>query len=322
MASLKQIAQEIGVSTATVSNALSGKGRVSAGLAARIRDHAAALGYSPSTAARALKTGQSGILGLVMPDLTNPLFPRIAQSLSTAAEARGLGILIGDSRGNAGRQAEILARLAGRGVDGILVVPQRGSAPAEPGVPMVVINTASDPRSTVSADHAGGGRMLGAHVAALGHRRVALLGGDAVSDVQQDRIRGMKRGLGPASEARAVWGEAGLDALPGLVAGGVTAVMACSDLLALGAHSRLTRAGLSVPGDVSLTGFDDLPLATAMHPALTTVAQDVQAIADYALGILCRRIAGETDLPPPGHAVPMRLVLRDSAAVPFRGAAA
>ncbi|WP_108258058.1 LacI family DNA-binding transcriptional regulator [Mangrovicoccus ximenensis] len=104
MASIKQIAQDIGVSAATVSNALTGKGRVSKDLAGRIRARADELGYRPSSAARALKTGQSGIIGLVMPDLTNPLFPRIAQGLSIAAEARGLGILIADSRTGGARR--------------------------------------------------------------------------------------------------------------------------------------------------------------------------------------------------------------------------
>ncbi|MBR9762903.1 MAG: LacI family transcriptional regulator [Rhodobacteraceae bacterium] len=311
MASLKQIARDIGVSTATVSNALTGKGRVSEELAEKIRAHAEGLGYRPSSAARALKTGQSGILGLVMPDLTNPLFPRIAQNLSIAAEARGLGILIADSRGDDARQDEALAQLVGRGVDGLIIVPKKGTTAPEIALPLVVINTASDPRSTVSADHLGGGRQLGAHVAGLGHAHVALLGGDAVSEVQQDRIRGMIAGLGPATRTEVVWGDAGMARLPGLVAKGVSAVMATSDLLALGAHSHLSRAGLSVPGDVSLTGFDDLPLATAMHPALTTIAQDVEAIAEQALDVLTRRIAGRP-VDTPASAVPMTLVLRQS----------
>ncbi|PJE30324.1 transcriptional regulator, LacI family [Pseudooceanicola antarcticus] len=317
MASLKQIASDLGVSTATVSNALSGKGRVSEELAEKIRDHASRLGYRPSSAARALKTGQSGILGLVMPDLTNPLFPRIAQNLSIAAEARGLGILIADSRGDAARQDEALAQLVGRGVDGIIIVPRLGTAPPQMDVPMVVINTASDPRNTVAADHRGGGRQLGAHLGELGHRNVVLLGGNRASEVQQDRMRGMTEGLGPEAHTCAVWGEEGMSALPGLVAEGATCVMATSDLLALGAHSHLSRAGLSVPGDVSLTGFDDLPLATAMHPELTTIAQDVEAIADQALDVLTLRIAGRPD-PAPVSAIPMRLVLRQSTWPPRR----
>ncbi|WP_226628567.1 LacI family DNA-binding transcriptional regulator [Alloyangia pacifica] len=315
MASIKQIAQDIGVSAATVSNALTGKGRVSKELADRIRARAEALGYRPSSAARALKTGQSGILGLVMPDLTNPLFPRIAQNLSIAAEARGLGILIADSRGSEARQTEALQQLVGRGVDGVVVVPQKGTSPAAPGLPMVTINTARDPRNTVSADHIGGGALIGAHIRELGHSDVVLLGGDRVSDVQQDRMRGMADGLGPSVRVRTVWGDAGLAALPDLVGQGATAILATSDLLALAALSELARAGISVPEHVSLTGFDDLPFATAMHPALTTTAQDVGAIAEYALEVLTSLIAGGLR-PDAGHAVPMQLVPRASTAAP------
>ncbi|OCX59988.1 hypothetical protein BFP70_17985 [Thioclava sp. SK-1] len=315
MASLQKIANDMGVSIATVSNALTGKGRVSQELVTRIRAHAAALGYRPSTAARALKSGQSGILGLVMPDLTNPLFPRIAQNLSIAAEARGLGILIGDSRGDADRQDEAISRLVDRGVDGVMIVPQKGTSPAAPSIPTIIINTASDPRTTVSADHIGGGRQLGAHIAALGHRQAILLGGDAVSDVQRDRIRGMIDGLGNTICPHIAWGEAGIATLPALVAKGATAVLATSDLLALSAHSCLTRAGLSVPGDVSLSGFDDLPLGLAMYPALTTVAQDVATIAEHALNVLTKMIA-QHELPPHGLSVPMQLIERQSTAPP------
>lgn len=312
MTSLKHIAQDLGISTATVSNALSGKGRVSEQMIKRIKTRANELGYRPSNAARALKTGHSGILGLVMPDLSNPLFPRIAQHLSMAAEARDLGILIADSRGSAARQSEALAHFFDRGVDGVVIVPQRGTSPTATGVPMVTISTPSDPRNTVSADHVGGGALLGAHLRDLGHRQVVMLGGDSVSEVQQDRMRGMIHGLGPQAVAQTVWGAPGMAALPDLVAQGATAILATSDLLALGAVSHLTRAGLSVPRDVSLTGFDDLPLATAMHPRLTTTAQDMEPIAERALTLLTEMISGAAP-PAEGQTVPMRLVVRDSA---------
>ena len=311
MVSIKQIAADIGVSAATVSNALTGKGRVSEEMAQRIRARAEALGYRPNVTARALKSGQTGILGLVMPDLTNPLFPRIAQSLSDAADERRLGILIADSRGSAGEQRNAMKRLIDRGVDGLLVVPQKGSAPEAPGVPMVVINTASDPQNTVSSDHVGGGTLIGAHIAEQGHRSVVLLGGDAVSEVQQDRISGMRTALEGRAEVTVAWGTEGIAALPQLIAEGATAILATSDLLALQVQSALAQAGLSVPGDVSLTGFDDLPLASAMHPTLTTVAQDVPEIARRAIEAFCAQIAG-APTPAAGETVPTRLVQRAS----------
>ncbi|RJE78631.1 LacI family DNA-binding transcriptional regulator [Paracoccus sp. JM45] len=320
MVSIKQIAQHVGVSTATVSNALTGKGRVSADMVDRIRRCADQLGYRPSPAARALKSGQSNILGLVMPDLTNPLFPRIAQSLSIAAEARGLGILIGDSRGDASRQQQAVMRLVDRGVDGLIIVPQKGTSPEAPRhVPTVIINTASDQRTTVSADHVGGGILLGAHIAGLGHNDVILLGGDRISQVQQDRIDGMTQGLGAAVTKHILWGKSAFDQLDRLVSQGATAIMATSDMLALGAHSALMQISLSVPADVSLTGFDDLPLGTAMHPALTTVVQNTQAIAEHSLDVLSCLIL-DRPAPPLGRVIPMHLVTRHSTAAPRRAA--
>lgn len=319
MATIKQIASQMGVSVATVSNALTGKGRVSADMASRIKQCAHDLGYRPSLAGRALRSGQTGILGLVMPDLTNPLFPRMAQQLSMAADNRQLGILIADSRGNPEEQDQAIRRLLGRGVDGLLIVPQKGTSPGLQSVPTVVINTASDPNNTISADHNGGGKLIAAHIAALGHQSVVILGADQVSDVQRDRIEGMQAALPNAIEVQVLWGDRGLTQLIPAVTAHATAVMTTSDLLALKVHSQLTRAGLSVPEDVSLTGFDDLPLATAMHPTLTTIAQDVPKIAEHAIDTLSNMINGapvSDNGPDNGITVPMHLVSRLSTMPP------
>ncbi len=315
MIGIKHIATELGVSVATISNALAGKGRVSRELGERIRRRAEELGYRPSLAARALKQGRTGILGLVMPDLTNPLFPRIAQTVSIAAERRKLGVLIADSRGSADEQTEAVRRLVGRGVDGLLVVKQRGTVLEPLPVPVAVVNTASDPQNTVSADHAGGGALVARHIADIGHRRVVLYGGDPVSEVQRDRIAGMASALEAGIRARVLWSTGDIAHLLNAVEQGATAILTTSDLLALRVRSALMRVGVSVPEAVSLTGFDDLPLATAMHPALTTVAQNVEAIAERAIESLTRALQGE-DGPDIGRTVAMRLVVRESTAIP------
>lgn len=314
MANLKKIAADVGVSTATVSNALSGKGRVSREVVDLIKARAEELGYRPSNAARALKTGQSGILGLVMPDLTNPLFPRIAQMLSIAADKKQLGILIADSRGSAAEQSEAQRRLLDRGVDGLIVVPQRGTVPDTTAVPTVVINTAADPLNSVSADHVGGGALVARHIRDIGHRSVVLLGGDPVSDVQQDRIRGMVKAFVSNVTHWTFWGEEGVCETTEKVHGGATAILTTSDLLALRVRSELMMAQLKVPHDVSLTGFDDMSFAPIMHPALTTVAQDVEGIATRAVDIISDKIQGKTH-PLEGETVPMRLVIRQSTCI-------
>ena len=319
MVSIKQIANDIGVSTATVSYALTGKGRVSQEMAARIQMRAEELGYRPSIAARALKTGQSGILGLVMPDLTNPLFPHIAQSLSIAAEKHKLGILIADSRGSPDEQDEAFRRLLDRGVDGMLIVPQKGTTPDPMPVPIAIINTSSDPNNSVSADHAGGGAQVARHIADIGHRRVAILGGDPVSEVQRDRIVGMTEALRPDMQARVMWGDEGVSQAIAEVQDGATAIMTTSDLIALRVRSELDRAQMSVPDDVSLTGFDNMSFSPIMFPALTTVAQNVEEIADRAIHIISSKISGDAT-EQDGESVPMRLVVRQSTSIPTQTA--
>ncbi|PLW75908.1 LacI family DNA-binding transcriptional regulator [Cohaesibacter celericrescens] len=315
MVSIKKIASDIGVTAATVSNALNGKGRVSEVLASRIRARADELGYRPSSAAIALKSGRSHVLGLVMPDLTNPLFPHIAQALSIAADRLGFAILIADSRGSVEEQDLAISRLISRGVDGLLVVPQRGSSPASPTTPMTIINTASDPNNSVSADHWGGGAQMARHITALGHKKILIIGADAVSEVQQDRIAGMKSQLPYETKVEILWGTAGIEQAADHVSKGVSAILTTSDLLAINVHSHLTRAGFTVPDDVSLTGFDDMAFSAAMHPPLTTIAQDVDTLADYVLDIITAQIEGKAS-PHVGQTIAMDLVLRHSTTAP------
>lgn len=326
---LNKIAAEIGVSVATVSNALSGKGRVSAEMVERIRARAAELGYVPSPAARALRTGRTRVLGLVLPDIANPLFPQIAQAIEFAASRAGYGVLIADSHDDISSQTEAVDRLIEREVDGMLIVPRRGTRISDIGCPVAVIDTPSTPGNTVSADHWGGGHAVGAHLSELGHKKVLILGGSPSSNVQNDRVAGIKSGLGPSVVTQLVWIER-LDRergpgcsleLAAKVAGGFTAFAAVSDLHALRALTELQQAGIDVPARASVTGFDDLIWSAVVSPALTTVHMDMPTIAEIAVSALAAII--ETSNPGnPGKRdatvkatpskVPMQLVARRS----------
>ncbi|WP_430513669.1 LacI family DNA-binding transcriptional regulator [Pannonibacter phragmitetus] len=312
-----------------MSNALSGKGRVSTELAERIRAKAAELGYMPSQAGRALRTGRSQVLGLVLPDIANPLFPQIAQAIEHAAAAAGYGVLIADSRGDAAMQTQAISRLQDRGVDGIVIVPRRGTRIISTGSPVAVIDSPSTPGNTVSADHWQGGALAGAHLSALGHRDVVIIGTNPASNVQNDRMGGIRAALGKACRVEVLWIEPhealhGTGASLGLaarVAEGFTAFAALSDLQALRALTELQQAGLRVPQDASLTGFDDLIWSSAITPAITSVRMDMPAIAEEAIQALLRLIESQdTGTAPrdPGIArasrpsVPMSLVVRQT----------
>jgi len=334
---MSAIAAALGVSAATVSNALSGKGRVSPELADKVRIKAAELGYVPSLTARALRTGRSGVLGLVLPDIANPLFPQIAQAIENAAAAVGYGVLIADSRGDIATQTEAINRLLERGVDGMVVVPRRATRITDIGCPVAVIDTPSTPGNTIAADHWQGGELIGRHLVQLGHRRVLLIGTHRDSNVQNDRIGGVKAGLGPGVDCDTLWiekveGEGGEGCLLGLadrVAAGFTGFAAVSDLSALRALTELQRAGIGVPERVSVTGFDNLIWSPVVTPALTTVRMDLATIADLAVAALMRAIEAEADADNAGSGrvssapdrVAMQLIIRQSSGPPRPGAA-
>ncbi|MET0748412.1 MAG: LacI family DNA-binding transcriptional regulator [Rhizobium sp.] len=295
---LSRIAASLGVSVASVSNALSGKGRVSAELGERIRATATALGYVPSQAGRALRTGRSAVLGLVLPDIANPLFPQIAQAMEYAASIAGYGVLIADSRGDIAQQTEAINRLLERGVDGMIIVPRRGTRIADIGCPVAVVDTPSTPGNTVSADHWQGGMQIARHLYDLGHRKIVLLGNNPASNVQNDRIGGIKSALDPTVTTEVLWiekieAENGAGCFLGLAdkAGqGFTAFAAISDLHALRALTELQQAGISVPNSVSVTGFDDLIWSSVVTPGITTMRMDMKTIADIVVGALVEAI--------------------------------
>jgi LacI family transcriptional regulator len=329
---LTRIARTLGVSAATVSNALSGKGRVSAEMVEKIRATAAELGYVPSQAGRALRTGRTGVLGLVLPDIANPLFPQIAQAIELAASSCGYGVLIADSRGDVSTQTKAIERLIDRDVDGLVIVPRRGTRIADVGCPVAVIDTPSTPGNTVAADHWGGGRQIGEHLRALGHRRVLIIGNNPASNVQNDRAGGIRSVFVEGCHADTLWIEplervSGKGCPLGLaekVAEGYTAFACISDLHALRALTELQRAGVNVPEKASVTGFDDLIWAPVITPALTTARMDMTEIAAIAVAALVKAISERDPSDPligaPVSAetsrVPMHLVVRQSAAAP------
>ncbi|OBZ95135.1 LacI family transcriptional regulator [Pararhizobium polonicum] len=334
---LSQIAASLGVSAATVSNALSGKGRVSAELAEKIRATAADLGYTPSLTGRALRTGRTGVLGLVLPDIANPLFPQIAQAIEFAASNAGYGVLIADSRGDVAMQTEAINRLIERDVDGIIIVPRRGTRIADIGCPVAVIDSPSTPGNTVSADHWQGGQAIVEHLASLGHRKFLLIGNNPASNVQNDRIGGMKSRLPEGAHADVLWierheqthGKGSLLGLRQKADEGFTAFAAVSDLHALRALTELQRAGVAVPEGGSVTGFDDLIWSSAVTPGLTTVRMNMTEIAEIAIAALVRvieadpvsssgipRTATGTVAAAGRPGVPMQLVVRQTSAPP------
>lgn len=325
---LSELARHLGVSIATVSNALSGKGRLSPELAKRVRDAADKMGYVPSQAGRALRTGRSDVLGLVLPDIGNPLYPEIAQEIERVATNAGYGVLIANSRDEIAAQDKAIFQLIERGVDGIVIVPRRGTKVPETTRPIAIIDTPATPRNTVSADHFEGGAQIARHLIALGHRKILLLGDDPSSNVQNARINGMRSELSDAQTVETVWivdieAKRGKGCALGLSdwrARGFSAFACVSDPHALRALTELQSAGIAIPAEATVTGFDNLQWSSFISPPLTTVKMNMPEIATLALEALLEAIKdrdASDDTPSPPviarkTAVPMELVIRRS----------
>lgn len=299
------------MSVATVSNALTGKGRVSADVIQLVTSRAQELEYFPSAAGRALKTGRSGILGLVIPDITHPVFPDFAHGVETEAEKCGYGILIADSRGTEAGQEKAVKQLIQRGVDGVIIVPTRGSNPNIVKVPAAIVSSPSDPNSNVAANHRQGGRLSAQALLDLGHRNFILLGEDRMSPVQNERIDGMKDVLDGKAKFKIFWSS---EQFPDLLLKhqeGVTACLTVSDMLALRIITEAGRLGVRCPDALSVMGFDNLPLGTAVRPTLSTIMPDNSKLARQAVAHLNSIIQQDSDS---SHSsvVEMEIILRES----------
>lgn len=336
-ATIAEVAAEAGVSIATVSRVLTNTKPVRPETRRRVLEAAAALDYVPSGPARALAGSPTGMLGLLMTDLTQPFYTELANAIESEAQARGYTLMLANGAGDSGREASYLDLLAQRRVDGILVA-SRGvttrhidwlrRAPVEvvlvtceaPGVPLPAIVAASQAGAAMAADH-----VLG-----LGHRRIGEIVGPAVSASSPERHAGVVGALAAAGIAER---DLAVEACDGDVAGGrvaaeallartprPTAILCYNDLVAVGALHAIAAAGLSCPGDVSVVGFDDIPIAAMVSPALTTVAQAVDDMARWAVDRITAQIAanrGEGTVEPPEVVrTACRLVVRGSTAPP------
>lgn len=321
-ASQQDIANALNISRATVSNALNGTGRLSPELTQRVLDKAAELNFAPSGLGRALRTGRSSTIGLVLPDFRMPLFAEFARAFAMAARRRGMVLMVADSLGDPEMQDHNLADLAARGSDALVVIPMRGSHldPAKLTKPLVVIDAESNPLNAVASDHRDGGRQIARHLIGLGHREVLLLSapsdptGRDASRVNDARVAGMTELFEQADITLHHLNlpnrlDAARDHFTGWQPGLVTAIAATYDALAVGALSALVARGIPVPQQVSVTGFDNTVWGQITTPRLTTIRQDLDAVAERAL-------AHATHDAVPAGLVPVALELRESTARP------
>lgn len=328
MSTIKHVAARAGVSFTTVSHVMNGTRRVSDSARQRVEQAIADLDYAPSAIARALKRSETRMLGVLVPNITNPFFAELTRGIEDFCERSDYSVFLCHGDDDEARQARSLQTLMERRVDGLLLAAPAGDTKAlaqrlaAARVATVVIDRADPgiPADVLRLDHRAGARLAVEHLICLGHRRIACISGPADFAISRARVDGWRDALGAAGVAiDAGWlREGDFSAATGhkrtqqlLARGDVTAIFACNDLLGMGALRAAAEAGIAVPGRLSVIGFDGIDLGAYTFPALTTVGYPIRAMGEMAAQILTERIAGSS-----GAArdvvVPPRLLLRES----------
>jgi LacI family transcriptional regulator len=323
---LVEVARAAGVHPATASRALNPatQARVAAGTVRRVRAAADRLGYQPNQVARGLRTRRSYTVGVLLPDLTNPLFPPIVRGADEVLGPAGYSPLIVNTDNDAVREERLVAALRARQADGFIVATARRAHPLlsqlSSQVPMVLVNRHTDDPEipSVVPDEASGIRLAVAHLRALGHERIAHLAGPQDLSTGRSRLRAFTDAAGnssPVAFAETFAEAAGAAAARALLRHRPTAVIAANDLLALGILDVLDEEGLSCPHDVSVVGFNDIPMMARL--GLTTVRIPHRDLGAEAARVLLARLQ-DPALRPGRLLLPCDLVVRDSTAPPAR----
>jgi len=319
-ASIRDVAARAGVSVTTVSHTLNATRFVSAEAKAKVHEAAHALGYVPSEIARGLKHNTTRTLGMLVPNNSNPYFAEIIRGVEHHCYGAGYSLLLCNSNDDPQQQADHLRVLAERRVDGIVLVASGDddsivAACKDLRLPLVLVDREIDAIAVdlIEVDHAAGGQMATAHLLSLGHARVACIGGPSDLRPSQQREAGWRRALAAARIApradeivRGDFGPAsGAAAMRRLLQSThrPTAVFVCNDMMAIGALHAAHEAGIAVPAQLAIVGFDDIELAAYTSPPLTTVAQPKEAIGTGAAGLLLERLRD-------GRSEPRRAILQ------------
>lgn len=332
-ATIADVAALAGVSTATVSRVLAGRSKGRGDSRERVLAAARELDYRPSGVARSLKLRTTHTLGLLVTDIQNPFFPELVRAIEDRARMHGYVVLLGNGGNDPEREGAFLELLEARRVDGVVIassgLTQRHARwLGRATLPTVLVNSEAPDGSRPAAmsDNRAGGMLAAEHLLGLGHRRLAMVTVPLSDPAAAERLAGMRAAItGADGDVTLVVEVCERDVASGAAATerllsahpDVSGIMSYNDVVALGVLRAVRASGRTVPTDVSVVGFDDIALARFAEPALTTIAQDIAGLADWAVDRLLDTLAGGAD----GMAhedvsttlrLPVRLVVRDS----------
>ncbi|WP_166820481.1 LacI family DNA-binding transcriptional regulator [Thalassoroseus pseudoceratinae] len=330
---LSQVAQKAGVSVSVASRSLNGHAkayRISDATVSRVKAAADQLGFRPSQTARSLRLQKTGLVGVVVPDLSNPFFASISRSIALSAETEGYSVIVADSREQTDHEIRMLHQLESRQVEALVVCPvgtESGHLQniSERGTPVVLADRTfpNCDLVQVTSDHHSGALKATRLLTAKGHRVIGVLQGLPGTLPNEQRLQGHMTALeevGVAFDESLVVGDnftetSGFDSTKTLLMDrpDVSAIFAFSTPNAMGALRAATELGRRVPDDLSIVGFDDCPFADLMNVPLTTVCQDVNRIGQLAADLALTAAAGSNRQKlKKRHSIKTRVIVRNS----------
>jgi DNA-binding LacI/PurR family transcriptional regulator len=329
---MRDVARHAGVSIQTVSHVVNRTGNISDETRHRVLGSIEHLNYRRNPFARSMRTRQTRLIALIILDISNPVLSLIASTIESAAYAEDYHVLLYNTDHDSAREQAYLSEIGSRRADGVIIVNtinrQNMTTLSTDGVPTVLIDSSilSSPVPVVSVDNSAGAYRATQHLVELGHHRIAHIAGSRDLGIARERQLAYSRALQDSrlTYERIVfahsiqWGyESGYAAMCELLtdAERPTAIFAASDALAIGAYRALTEAGLRVPHDMSVVGFDNIEASAYTTPPLTTVHQPFSELGHQAFSLLLSMLDGNV-VNPPNVLLPADLIFRGSTGAP------
>jgi len=335
---IKDIARKTGVSHSTVSRALSGNSVISSQTSARIRTAAQEMGYQPSAAARSLKTNRSNAIGVILSNVADPFFSEIVFGIEECALEAGYSLFIAASQHEPIREKKIVQAMMEHRTDGVILCSSsfsadQGTQLLKYGFPIVVVNhqSAENFHYSIYHDDIDGSRQITRHLIELGHQRIAYLGNNLSGRTTLDRFHGFELEMMAARLPvlkDLIHNENGGDAEDGYhsvetflkIQPRPTAIICYNDMMAIGVLKALDSAGVKVPEEISVTGFDNISMSAFTSPALTTLDQPKRSIGKEACQLLLsllRTQENEHPFEPKEKILKGKLLVRQSTTRPY-----
>lgn len=330
MITIKDVAQHAQVSVTTVSHVINGTRFVSEAARERVQQAIATLNYVPSALARSLKSNRTHTVGMMIPNNSNPYFAEIIRGIEDTCFEAGFNVILCNSDDDPHKQAQYVRVLSEKQVDGLIVLSSGGDPELiatlrSAGMPQVVVDREIDDLAAdlVEVNHELGGYLATRHLLELGHRRIACIAGPQALSSARQRVQGYHRALAETGQrvddkllrSADFTSAGGHEAMSSLLKmrQRPSAVFASNDLMAIGAVCAAAEAGLRIPEDLSVVGFDDIALAAYSNPPLTTIAQPKHQTGALAARLLLDRIT-QRDKPLRREILQPTLCLRRSTA--------